>query len=265
LIKQGFNESKSFAGSLVTGIKDAFVDGWTGGLKEIQSGNLNELQVSVTPTYRKYNDKGGSTTTTTPTAPTSPTSPAGRGGGSTGNTTQSVQEDPRVKLEKALQEELTKITIQAEQDRVKQINMEFDKRIADTRAKYAELGDEVQPLIDKIEAERNALLAKYDKEAYDKAVAERQKLIQLQMENAQTVAQAQTKDRDAQLQYFNARLAAIAIQQQMERDQYEGNQAMIAAIDQKYQLQREQAAKDFNATIAQTNAQAVAENMAAIE
>lgn len=265
LIKQGFTESKTWVSSIAGGIKDAFVDGWKDGISAIQSGNLDELQVSVTPTYRKYNDKGGTTTTTTPTAPTSPTSPAGRGGGSTGNTTQSVQEDPRVKLEKALQEELTKITIKAEQDRAKQINLEFDKRIADTRAKYAELGDQVQPLIDKIEAERNEALAKYDKEAYDKAVAERQKLIQLQMENAQTIAQAQTKDKDAQLQYFNARLAAIAIQQQMERDQYEGNQAMIAAIDQKYQLQREQAVKDFNATIEQTNAQTVAENMAAME
>ena len=272
LIKQGFTESKTWVSSIAGGIKDAFVDGWKDGISAIQSGNLDELQVSVTPTYRKYNDKGGTTTTTTPTAPTSPTSPAGRGGGSTGNTTQSVQEDPRVKLEKALQEELTKITIKAEQDRAKQINLEFDKRIEDTRAKYAKIADteeqaeaKIKPLIDAINEERKEALAKYDKEAYDKAVAERQKLIQLQMENAQTIAQAQTKDKDAQLQYFNARLAAIAIQQQMERDQYEGNQAMIAAIDQKYQLQREQAVKDFNATIAQTNAQTVAENMAAME
>lgn len=278
LIKQGFADSKSWASSIAGGIKDAFVAGWTGGMKEIQSGNLDELQVSVTPTYRKYNDKGGSTTTTTPTAPAAPTSPAGgRGGGTSGSTsgskgTQSVQEDPRVMLEKALQEELTRISIKAEQDRAKQINMEFDKRIADTRAKFEKIAAteeqaeaKIKPLIDAINEERKQALAKFDKEAYDKAVAERQKLIQLQMENAQTVAQAQTKDRDAQLQYFNARLAAIAIQQQMERDQHEGNQAMIAAIDKKYQLQREQATKDFNTNIANTNVQTVAENMAAMQ
>lgn len=269
LIKQGFNESKSFTSSLVTGIKDAFVDGWTGGMKEIHGGHLDELQVSVTPTYRKNNDKGGTTTTTTPTAPTSP---AGRGGGSTGNTTQSVQEDPRVRLEKALQEELTKITIKAEQDRAKQINMEFDKRIADTRAKYAKIADteekaeaKIKPLIDAINEERKQALAKYNKEQFDAAVAQRQKLIQLQLENAQTIAANDAQDEAKQAELFRAKLAALAIQYQMERDQYANNQEMLLALEQQYNLQRAAATRTYFATITDIEKKQQAEELAAME
>lgn len=266
LIKQGFADSKSWASSIAGGIKDAFVDGWKDGWKAIDNGNLNELQVSVTPTYRKYNEKGGSTTTTTPTAPTSPTSPTGgRGGGSTGNTTQSVQEDPRVRLEQALQEELTKISIKAEQDRAKQINMEFDKRIADTRAKYAELGEEVNPLIEKIEQERTETLNKYNKEQFDAAVAQRQKLIQLQLENAQTIAANDAKDEAKQAELFRAKLAALAIQYQMERDQYANNQEMLLALEQQYNLQRAAATRTYFATITDIEKKQQAEELAAME
>lgn len=262
-----------FYKNIAGGIKGAFVDGWNGGMKEIHGGHLDELQVRVTPTYRRYNEKGGSTNTTTPTASTSPTSPTGgRGGGSTGNTTQSVQEDPRVRLEQALQEELTKISIKAEQDRAKQINMEFDKRIEDTRAKYAKIADteekaeaKIKPLIDAINEERKQALAKYNKEQFDAAVAQRQKLIQLQLENAQTIAANDAQDEAKQAELFRAKLAALAIQYQMERDQYANNQEMLLALEQQYNLQRAAATRTYFATITDIEKKQQAEELAAME
>ena len=262
MVKEGAGGFKMYWQSLAGGIADAFVDGWKDGIKQIKSGNLNQLQVSVTPTGGITGGSGGG-------GGTSLTGGSGGGGGRTGGATgksdAEKEAEERIKLEKQLQEELDKISIKAEKDRSEQIKKEYQKRIDDVKAKYAQLGNAVNPLVEKIEKERDEMLEKYRKEEFDKAVAQRQKLIQLQLENAQTIAENDAKDEAKQAELFRAKLAALAIQYQMERDQYANNQEMLLALEQQYNLQRAEATRTYFATITDIEKKQQAEELAAME
>lgn len=266
-VGRGIIEMVTTPAAVAANIAKGIREGFRQATAQVSSGHLNEIDVegsvSLPGGTGTYTASGGSSTTGGGSA-------GGKGGGkNTAADNAKKQADELAKLEKQLQQELTTITIKAMSDRRAQINAEFDKRIADTEAKYAKLGDKVRPLLDEIERERTAALAKYDREQVDAELQQRAELIQAQMETFDIMADNETLNQQqrtqAMQQALSARLAALAIQQMQERRQHEDNAAMLAAIDAKYLMQREAAMREYTAKAGELEKAQVAQQMAAME
>ena len=268
-VGQGFRAAFSLPYDLAVGIADDIVEGFKEGMAHVKASRLNAIDLDVNVdlpggTGNGLGGFGGSS------------GGSGSSGGGSDAAAKAEKEakeaaDKRKKLEEQLQKELTAILVKNEQDRTKQINAEYDQRIADLKAKYKDLADspELEQLIDEVEKQREAALKKYNDDTLKQELQQRAALIQMQMETFDLMANNEATsmaDRTAAMsRALNARLAALAIQQQQERMQYEGNEAMLAAIDIKYKQQRIDALAQYTTAVGQLTKQQVDEQTKAME
>ena len=273
-VSSAFNNVTQLAKDLGAGVSDAIVEGFREGMQ----GQLKDMAeyINVEDFTGDMPGVSATTNTSTNTNNNNTTTSGGRGGDKSAADKAAADAkraaEQRKRLEEQLQKELTAMLIKNEKDRTAQINAEYDARIADIKAKYAELGEgneKVQQLIAGVEAERTEALHQLGEEQIKAELEQRARLIQTQMETFQLVADNETlgaNERTAAMtRAFNARLAALAIQQEQERRQYEGNAAMLAAIDAKYQQERATALQTYTQQVQTYNKEQVATQTAAME
>ena len=268
-VAAGVRELVTIPAAQAKGITTAITDAFKEAQKQVKAGHLNEFNLEVDTSLP--GGTGGSGYSGGGSSDTS--SSSGGGGDSIKDTEKAAKDaaDKRKKLEEQLQKELTQMLIKNEKDRTAQINAEYDQRIADLKAKYKDLADspELAQLIDEVEKQREAALKKYNDDTLKQELQQRAALIQMQMETFDMMAQNEATsmaDRTAAMsRALNARLAALAIQQQQEVMQYEGNQEMITAIDKKYQQERAAALAQYTTAVGQLTKQQVEEQTKAME